>query len=76
MNTPELLPKEKVRLERFIRDLKTDPLDFIARQKLRIVLTILGAKHPRGKLLQANAVEILQDDKLFKERRLRNLING
>ena len=72
----ELSSKEKSRLERFSRDLKNGPLDFMGRQKVRIILTLLGSEQPRNKVLQANAVGILKDDQPFKERRLRKLING
>jgi len=76
MPTTKLSPKEEKRLERFVRDLKVGPIDFIARQKVRILLTILGAGDPRSKTLQAHAVEILQDEQPSKEKRLRKLING
>lgn len=72
----ELSPKEKRRLERFTQDVQKGSLDFIARQKIRIILTILGADQPRNKVLQAEAVEILQDARPFKEQRLRKLVNG
>jgi len=72
----ELSSKEKRQLERFTQDFKRGALDFIARQKVRIILTILGAKHPKNKMLQADAVEILQDTQPFKEQRLRKLVNG
>ena len=72
----ELSPKEKRRLEKFVQDLKGAPLDFIARQKLRIILTLLDAPQPKGKRLQVIALEIIQDNELSKITRLRKLING
>jgi hypothetical protein len=72
----ELPSKEKNRLERYILDLGRGSIDFIARQKIRIILTILGAKEPRNKKLHFEAAKILQDGQPFKERRLRKLING
>ncbi len=76
MPNKKLSPKEKRRLERFIPDLKEGSVDFIARQKVRIILTILGAGHPSNKRLQASAIGILRDNQPSKEQRLRNLING
>ncbi len=76
-----LSPKEKRRLERFIQDIQwhlrhKGNLDWVARQKLRITLTLLGAERHGSKMLQSDAIEILWDDQPFKERRLRELING
>jgi hypothetical protein len=81
MNPPKLSPVEKKRLEKYIQDLEwalqhKGSLDFMAQQKLRITLTLLGARQPERKVLQAIAKEILWDDQPHKERRLRELING
>lgn len=77
MPTPKkLLPEEKRRLERYILDLERGSMDFIARQKVRIILTLLGAKEPKDKRLQFETVRILKDAQSSKERRLRKLVNG
>ena len=76
MLAKELSPEEKRRLERYILDLERGSIDFIARQKVRIILTLLGEKQPRNKVLQFEAVRILQDGESFKEQRLRKLIDG
>ena len=74
--SPRLSSKEKSRLERYILDLERGSVNFIARQKIRIILTILGAKDPKNRILQFEVMEILRDGAPFKERRLRKLING
>jgi hypothetical protein len=81
MLNPQLSPKEKRRLERYMQDIQWQlrqrgSLDWVARQKLRIALTLLGAERYGSKILQAEAQEILWDDQPFKERRLRKLVNG
>ena len=81
MLNPQLSPQEKKRLERFMQDIQWQlrhrgSLDWTARQKLRITLTLLGADRHVSKILQADAMEILWDEQPFKERRLRELING
>ncbi|KKL63621.1 hypothetical protein LCGC14_2173270 [marine sediment metagenome] len=76
MLATKLSPEEKKRLERYILDLKRGSMDFIARQKLRIILTFLGALRPKDKMLQWEAQKILRDIQPFKEQRLRKLING
>ncbi len=76
MPTTKLSPEEKRRLERYILDLERGSMDFIARQKLRILLTFLGASSPKDKTLQWEAQKILRDTQPFKEQRLRELING
>ena len=77
----KLSPEEKRRLESYIQDIKWSlrhkgSLDFLTQQKLRIALTLLDAKQPGDKVLQADAKEIIWDEKPFEERRLRKLING
>jgi hypothetical protein len=76
MLATKLSPEEKRRLERYIIELERGSMDFIARQKLRILLTFLGAHRPKDKILQWEAQKILRDIQPFKERRLRELING
>jgi len=81
MLSPQLSPLEKNRLERYMQDVQWQirhkgSLDWSARQKLRIILTLLGAERHGSKMFQADALEILWDEQPFKERRLRELING
>jgi hypothetical protein len=79
----KLSPKEKKRVERGIRNIRilsrqpalSDTNRFIKRQQLRVLLIILGAKKP-DKLLQADALDVINDWKPFKIKRLRKLING
>ena len=75
MPATKLSPEEKKRLERFMEDVKRDPLDFITRQKVRIIMTTLGA-YRFDKILLSDGLSILKDDGLFKLYRLRKLING
>jgi len=76
MLATKLSPEEKRRLERYIIELERGSIDFIARQKIRIILTLLGAANPKDKRLHFEVQKILQDVQPFKERRLRELING
>ena len=83
MPTTKLSPKEENRLERFMtnvsrlsrKEILTETNAFIMKQQMRAVLQLLGANFP-GKVLIAHGVEIMRDIWPFKERRLRNLING
>jgi len=56
-------------------DVKTSHVDFITRQKVRIIVTGLGGEHP-DKMLQSDALDILKDEWPFKTQRIRKLING
>ena len=71
----KLSPEEKIRLEKFMGDVKTSHVDFITRQKVRIIVTRLGAKKP-DKMLLSDALDILKDEWPLKMIRIRKLING
>ncbi len=71
----QLSPEEKRRLERFMSDVKTSHVDFITRQKVRIIVTSLGAERP-NKMLLSDALDILKDELPLKMIRIRKLING
>ena len=71
----KLSPEEKRQLERFMSDVKTSHVDFITRQKVRIIVNRLGEEHP-SKMLLSEALDILKDEWPFKIQRIRKLING
>lgn len=71
----KLSSEEKRRLERCMSDVKISHVDFITRQKVRIIVTRLGGERP-SRVLLSDALDILKDDWPFKTQRIRKLING
>lgn len=83
MVSPELTPKEKKRISRYIHNVemlsykpnKNEVETFIMRRQLTALLELLGVRH-RDLLFEARALKIIRDMWPWKERRLRKLVNG
>ena len=86
MLAKKLSPQEKRKVERLIRNVQnlhgrwnrlSDSGKFIFRQQLRVLLIRLGAdRRDVGPVLRKDALDVINDWKPFKIRRLRKLING
>lgn len=83
MLAKELSPKEKRRLEKYMKNVSylsrkeqlSDNYAFVMKRQMEVILKLLGARHV-GKVMVADAIDIMRDIWPFKERRLRKIIDG